>query len=252
VIYPVKNETDGTVEEIVIVHDDVTERKAVEERLREEEKVMRNVLDLQEKERKLIAYEIHDGLVQDLIGTQLLLDALAHALSGSHAESLSHASNLLRKAIGEARRLITGLRPLVIDERGVIQAIQYVIAEEEQLGGPAIHFFHRVTFDRLSPLLEGTLFRIVREAITNAKRHSRANDVEIWLQQEGNQLTLRVRDYGCGFETDKVPKGCFGLESMRRRAQIFGGACTVESELGEGTTITVMVPLEEVPEVAPR
>jgi PAS domain S-box-containing protein len=244
-IYPIKNDKTGAVEEIVILHEDVTERRAIEERLREEERVMRNLLDVQEQERKLIAYEIHDGLVQDLIGAQLLLDSLGPVFPDNRRESLSTASSLLRKAIGEARRLISGLRPLVIDERGVVQAIQYLIAEEEERGGGAIHFFHQVAFTRLPPLLEGTLYRIAQEAINNARRHSGSEQIEVWLRQDDeNRVVLRIRDYGRGFDPSEVPKDRFGLESIRRRASIFGGTSRVESEIGEGTSITVSIPLD--------
>lgn len=243
-IYPVKNDVTGAVEEIVIVHDDVTERKTIEQQLRAEEKVMRNLLDLQEQERKLIAYEIHDGVVQDLIGAQMRLDTFIQTRQPADVGPLTVASELLQKGIGEARRLIGGLRPLVIDEKGLVQAIQYLIAEEEQRGGPAIHFFHRVQFDRLPSLVEGTLFRIVQECITNARRHSGSPEVEIWLQQEQNRLTIRVRDYGCGFDLAAVPEGCFGLEGIRSRAQIFGGKSWIDTHLGEGTTVRVEIPLE--------
>lgn len=244
VIYPVKNDGTGEVEEIVIVHDDVTERKTIEQQLRAEEKVMRNLLDLQEQERKLIAYEIHDGVVQDLIGAQMRLDTFIQTRQPADAEPLTVARELLQKGISEARRLIGGLRPLVIDEKGLVQAIQYLIAEEEQRGGPAISFFYRVQFDRLPSLVEGTLFRIVQESVTNARRHSGSPEVEIWLQQEGNRLTIRVRDYGCGFDLAAVPECCFGLEGIRRRAQIFGGRSWIDTHLGEGTTVRVEIPLE--------
>lgn len=243
-IYPVKNDSTGEVEEIVIVHHDVTERKQIEQQLRAEEKVMRNLLDLQEQERKLIAYEIHDGVVQDLIGAQMRLDTFIQTRHVKEAGELKIASELLRKGIGEARRLISGLRPLVIDEKGLVQAIQYLIAEEEQRGGPNIHFFHRVQFDRLPSLVEGTLFRIVQECLNNARQHSNSPEVEIWLQQVGSRLTIQVRDYGCGFELAKVPDDRFGLEGIRRRAQIFGGKSSIETHLGEGTTVRVEIPLE--------
>jgi PAS domain S-box-containing protein len=243
VIYPVKDDLTGQVEEIVLLHDDVTDRKAVEQQLQAEERLLRRLLDLHEKERKLMAYEIHDGVVQDLIAGQMLLDTYIQTRNDARDESLGKSAELLRKAINEARRLISDLRPLVIDEKGIVQAIQYLIAEEEQRGGPHIQFFHRVQFDRLSPLLEGTVYRIVQEGLTNARRHSGTEEVEIWLQQQDCRLKLIVRDYGCGFDIDAVPEDRFGLEGIRQRAKIFGGTSSIESELAEGTTIRVELPL---------
>lgn len=243
-IYPVKDDADGTVEEIIIIHEDVTDRIAAEARLRDEDRILRNLFDVQEQERRLIAYDIHDGLVQSLTGAKLMLDSLAPAIHGKSLSGLTDASYLLGIAIDEARRLISGIRPLVIDERGVVHALQYLIAEEDQRTGANIQFFHQVSFERLAPLLEESLYRIAQEAIRNAKRHSGTSTIEVWLRQEADQpLTLRIRDYGCGFDPAKLPSDRFGLEGIRRRAQIFGGTCNIETELGEGTTLTVEIPV---------
>lgn len=241
VVYPVKDDVTGEVEEIVILHQDVTDRVAAEGRLQIEERNLRNLLDLQDQERKLIAYDIHDGLVQELVGAQMLLQSQAR---GEQSAAVTQASDLLRDAINEARRLINGLRPLVIDEHGVVNAIQFLIAEEEKRGSPEIQFFHRVTFDRLPPLLEGALFRIVQECLTNARRHSESKEVEIWLLEENTHLKLTVRDFGRGFDLKHVPSDRFGLESISKRSQIFGGYSSIESILGEGTTIRVEIPLD--------
>lgn len=241
VVYPVKDDVTGEVEEIVILHQDVTDRVAAEGRLQSEERSLRKLLYLQDQERKLIAYDIHDGLVQELVGAQMLLQSQAR---GEQDTTVKQASDLLLDAINEARRLINGLRPLVIDEHGVVNAIQFLIAEEEKRGSPEIHFFHRVTFDRLPPLLEGALFRIVQECLTNARRHSEASEVEIWLLEEESRLKLTVRDLGRGFDLQQVPDDRFGLESISKRAQIFGGTSVIESILGEGTTVRVEIPLD--------
>jgi two-component system sensor histidine kinase DegS len=135
------------------------------------------------------------------------------------------------------------LRPLVIDEQGVVNAIEFLIAEEEARGGLKIQFFHHVSFDRLPPLVEGSLYRIVQECLNNARRHSGSTDVEVWLHEDNQRLKLLVRDYGCGFDPDKVPDDRFGLESISKRAQIFGGNSEIESHVGEGTTIRVEIPL---------
>lgn len=240
VVYPVKNESTGDVEEIVILHQDVTDRVLAEQRLRSEERTLRKLLELHDQERKLIAYEIHDGLVQDLIGGQMLLETY---VDGRHNDRLQQAGHLLRKAINEGRRLINGLRPLVIDEQGIVNAIEFLIAEEEKRGSCAIRLFHRVHFDRLPPLMEGALYRIVQECLANARRHSGACEVEVWLHEDDGRLRLIVRDYGCGFDVSQVPDDRFGLESISKRAQIFGGKCQIESLAGEGTTIRVEIPL---------
>lgn len=242
-IYPVKDDVTGEVEEIVLLHEDVSQRRAMEEKLRAEERILRKLLELQEQERKVIAYDIHERLVQDLIGGQMLLETSLHRINGSAGETLMKANSIFVRAIDEARRMISVVRPLVIDEKGIVQAIKYLTAEMEQQGEMAIEFFHRVHFDRLPSVLEGALFRIVQEGLTNVKRHSGSTEAEVWLQQEGDRLKLQVRDYGCGFDVNQVPDDRFGLEGIRRRAQIFQGSCYIDSDRGEGTTIRVEIPL---------
>lgn len=241
VVYPVKDEATGEVEEIVILHQDVTDRVSAEQKLIAEQKTLRKLLDLQDQERKLIAYDIHDGLVQDLIGAQLLIEAF---LKDHADDSMQQASSLLRAAIDESRRLINDLRPLVIDEHGVVNTIEFLRAEEERRGGLSVQFFHHVSFDRLPALLEGTLYRIVQECLTNARRHSGSPEVEVWLHEDNGRLRLIVRDYGCGFDPAQVPEDRFGLEGISKRAQIFGGVSKIESHLGEGTTVRVEIPLK--------
>jgi PAS domain S-box-containing protein len=241
VVYPIKDDENGAVEEIVILHQDVTDRIHAEQRLQAEERMLRKLLDLQDKERKLIAYEIHDGLVQQLIGAQMQIEAY---VKDSPSERVEQAASLLRQAINESRRLITDLRPLVIDEHGVVNAIEFLIAEEERRGAPTIRFFHHVTFDRLPPLIEGTLYRIVQECLNNARRHSGSQEIEVWLHEDSGRLRLIVRDYGCGFSPGDVPDDRFGLESISKRAEIFRGTSHIESIPGEGTSVRVEIPLD--------
>ncbi len=214
---------------------------AAEQKLLAEQRTLRKLLDLQDQERKLIAYDIHDGLVQDLIGAQMLIEAF---LTDQQDANMQQAGSLLRAAIDESRRLINDLRPLVIDEHGVVNTIEFLRAEEERRGGLSVQFFHHVSFDRLPPLLEGAVYRIVQECLTNARRHSGSAEVEVWLHEDSGSLRLIVRDYGCGFDPAKVPDDRFGLESISKRTQIFGGTSKIESHLGEGTTVRVEIPLK--------
>jgi PAS domain S-box-containing protein len=243
--FPVRNER-GEVYRVAGITEDITARRLIEDKLRAEERTLSKLLDLQERERKLLAYDIHDGLIQDVIASQLMVGAVRHELERKNAAlfaQLSDAWDLLGKSINDGRRLISQLRPTVIDEQGLVAAISYLVAEEQQRKGPRIAFFHDVKFDRLASLLENSLFRIVQEAISNVKRHSGANRADVRLTQLGQQIRLEIRDAGCGFDPSCVPEDRFGLEGIARRAQLFGGAATIESKAGKGTRVLVEVPV---------
>lgn len=226
---------------------DVTERMRAEQNLRNEERLLRELLNLHERDRRLLAYDIHDGFVQDVVGAHLAVEGLASRLEGQDpevVEELSRLRMLLRNAIDEGRRMISDLRPMIIDERGIIDAINYLIGEHQRHGGPDIHFDHDVTFQRLSPLVEGAMFRIVQEALNNVRRHSSASEAIVRLVQQDGRVRLVIRDDGIGFDVKKVPTDRFGLRGMKERARLFGGHASIRSRPGEGTEVHVELPME--------
>jgi len=229
------------------IAEDITEQKSIEDTLRLERKLLKRLLDLQERERHLLACEIHDGFIQDLVGAKMLLESVHSRLGEEHdlSEQLSTIEYSLRKAIGEGRRMISNLRPMVIDDNGILAAIEYLINERQVEPGPRMTFSHNVRFARLPPLLEGALFRIVQESLNNARRHSRAQNVSITLAQHGERVVLTITDDGVGFDRASVPEGRFGLRGLVERARLFGGRAEVRSQPGEGTTIWVDLPISK-------
>jgi signal transduction histidine kinase len=231
---------------------EIAERKLAEEALRRERRLLRELLDLQERDRKLVSYEIHDGLAQQLTGALFRLQASERVedLGPDEArKTYDGGIALLQEAIAEARRLISGLRPPVLDESGVVAAIEYLVHEGERIGAPAIEFVVDVQFDRLASPLETAIFRVVQEALTNACRHSRSPKVEVRLVQEGDRVWVRIEDWGVGFDPDGVHTGRFGLQGIQERARLMGGRADILSAPNQGTRITVELPLlERAPE----
>jgi two-component system sensor histidine kinase DegS len=197
-----------------------------------------------------MAYEIHDGLVQYMSAGLMHLECLASecardqtGLSSKSRAALELAMHLVRRSIAEGRRVMSGLRPPILDEAGIVLAISYLVAEKTEPDELQIDFQHRVSFDRLDPLVEGTIFRIVQEGLTNIKRHSRAKTAEVKLMERGKLLYLEIRDWGVGFETTQVSDDRFGLKGIRKRADLLGGHAKIVSKPGEGTQIIVDLPL---------
>ena len=150
---------------------------------------------------------------------------------------------LVRQAHFEARRLISEVRPPVIDEIGLETAISHLVHEQRRRGGPKIEFHSDVQFGRLPSILENALYRIVQEALTNACKHSKSKKVTVTMTQEGQDVRLEVRDWGIGFDPESVEKGHFGLEGIRQRVRLLGGRLTIESTPGSGTLVQVVVPI---------
>jgi PAS domain S-box-containing protein len=222
---------------------DITERKRAETALRREQEFLRRLLDLQERDRQLVAYEIHDGLTQDMAAALMHFEAFQHrAATREDQADFERGLNLLRESVNEARRLISGLRPPVLDEMGIVASVEYLVneARSEEL---EIQFVRRTSFARLSRPLESAIFRIVQEALTNVRKHSGARRARVELIEHGRRLRLVVRDWGRGFDPRQVSRERFGLQGIRQRARLLDTDVAIESAAGQGTAVVVDFPL---------
>ena len=156
---------------------------------------------------------------------------------------VNRIAGLLQKAINEGRRLIREMRPMVLDEQGVIEAIQHLIADFEEHAELVIAFDHDVKFERLEARLEGMIFRMVQESLNNVEKHAKAKYASVRITQDGGQLKIVVRDDGKGFNPAKVSRRRFGLRSIRERARLVGGTVQIESEPGKGTSVIIQLPI---------
>jgi len=227
---------------------DITDRKLAEEELLEKQDFLKGLLDTQERDRQMMAYEIHDGLIQEITAAKMHLEAFRRqqtVLSNRGERDFGRGLELLGESIGEARRLISGLRPPIIDERGIVAAIDYLIHERTVEGELAIEFEHDVAFTRLDPVLEDAVFRIVQEALNNVYRHSQAQRAQVILRQHDDHLHLEIRDWGTGFRLSDVPHDRFGLQGIRERARLLRGSARIDTHAGQGTSVTVELPLQE-------
>lgn len=225
---------------------DITARKQAQDKLKAEEQLLRRLLEIQENERRLVAHDIHDGFMQDVVGAYFHLQAVHGGLDSDTVESkVENVGSLLQKAIEEGRRLIRDIRPMGLDEGGVVEAIEHLIADEQKHAGLVVVFQHEVQFNRLESRLEGAIFRIVQEALTNVKHHAQTKHAAVQLTQRNDTLEVVVRDQGLGFDPSTVSPERFGLRGIRERARLFGGEARIESTPGGGTSIFVELPLQK-------
>lgn len=217
-----------------------------EDQLRRDRRLLRRMLVLHERDRQLIAYEIHDGIVQDMTAASYQLQAAAKQFPEECTEAqrkLSVGTDLLRGSIDEARRLINGLRPAVLEEEGVISAVEQLVHLLRKRNALKIELLHDVQFNRLAPALEMAIYRIIQEGLNNIVQHSQSPKARVRIVQQREQLKISIRDWGIGFDFNNVKKKRYGLLGVRERAKLLGGEATIESRPGKGSRIRVILPL---------
>ena len=212
-----------------------TAEQAARERLHA---LSRQLVEVQESERRHLARELHDELGQLLTGVRLLLEA------GSVPEALT----LVGEAMAKVRALSLELRPAVLDDLGLLPAVRWHLERYTTQTGIRVSFQH-AGVDRRFPLeLETATYRVTQEALTNVARHARVRAATLRLWATGESLCVEVEDNGDGFEVVTVTSESArhrtgGLSGMRERVELLGGNLTVDAAPKEGTRITTVLPL---------
>jgi signal transduction histidine kinase len=223
---------------------ELDERTRTEARLHEENGLLRKLLELQECERKLIAFEIHDGFVQHAAGAKMLLDALRDpALDPATSQTLAQAIEAVGRGIVDARRVMSGLRPPGLDELGLCAALELLVREMRRQYDVEIDLRSSLNAVRLAPVLENGLFRIVQESLTNACRYSRSGRILVKVGRRCGRVHLVVRDWGQGFNPCEIASGRFGLQGIRERTKLLGGCVAIRTAPDRGTLIRAEFPV---------
>jgi two-component system sensor histidine kinase DegS len=203
----------------------------------------------QEDERQRLAHDLHDETIQDLMIHCRRLDDLSRAVSvhGPDATAtVRDARHSAERIVQQLRERIRALRPAVLDDLGLVAAVEQIVGRYRQETGAAGEFRVRGAARRLPAETELGLFRIAQEAIRNAERHARANRLRVELGFDAGQIRLRVTDDGAGFvfdgNRDQACDGHFGLLGMRERAHLLDGSLEILTSPRRGTQIAVSVP----------
>ncbi|WP_418791608.1 GAF domain-containing protein [Phosphitispora sp. TUW77] len=212
------------------------------------QQLLASTVYLQEQERTRIARDLHDGYNQLITGTLFEIQAAKECIQGGRVEAATKAMNTVKELLlqmeAENRRIITGLRPPVLESHGLEVAL-YWLADTCQKYCEAVCVVHVAGQPvRLPPHTETTVFRIVQESLNNVVAYAQANSVNILIDFQPEQLRVQVIDDGKGFDTKNLwMKGRMGLIGMRERAQSIGGQLDVLSNPGHGTKVMLMLPL---------
>lgn len=243
------------------VHDRELERRRIEGLLRQSETNLRESIaelravtqrlyEIKEEERARLARDLHDHLGQALTVLKMDVAEIGRRLdSGSLTpvrERLGEMSRLIDDAVRDVRRVAAALRPAMLEELGLIEAIRLHLQEVERRGGPACALRPPLTAMPIRKDLALVAFRILQEAMTNVLRHAGATRVDVLVDlDEGAVLQLVIRDNGCGLPPpDGRRAKTLGLVGMRDRARLVDGDVTIASAPGAGTTVTARIPLE--------
>jgi PAS domain S-box-containing protein len=220
---------------------DVTEQKAAEAALRA---LTRRLVEAEETERRRIARELHDRVGQNLSALNINLDILLGKLQDAPARRrLEDSLKLVDATLQSIENVMADLRPALLDEYGLAAALAWYGEEYAQRTGIRVGVEAGEAGAGLRPEAAVALFRIAQEALNNAAKHSSAKRITVGLEERGSELVLSVSDDGKGFDPASAPRGRWGMTTMRERAEAAGGRLSVDSSLGQGTTVRAAVPL---------
>ena len=236
---------------LYVVANDITGKVKAEQDLKESHRQLRELSsyleNIREEERKHISREIHDELGQQLTLLKLDLMQMSKKLNPEEKEmieKMKQADQLLAETMKSVRKIATQLRPSILDNLGLVSALEWQSREFEKNFGIRCVFESLLYEPQFSTKQSNALFRIYQEALTNIARHSGATKVDAVLSQEENRFVLEIRDNGKGFNANEMAhKKTLGLKGMQERALMIDGDFQIESAPGQGTYIQISIPI---------
>jgi len=202
----------------------------------------------QEAERLRLARELHDDTIQSLIALKqrVQLARMPHK-KGSPIPELEELEGLIEQTIDDLRRTTRALRPIYLEDLGLVAALEMLVRETGQSSGLPIDFNASGTEHRLPADVELALYRMVQEALNNAVHHAQARDISLRIEFTPQSVKLEIADDGKGFEVPKTPaeftpQGHFGLLGLYERAELIGAQLEINSSPGQGTHLSINLP----------
>ncbi|KYC67330.1 MAG: sensor histidine kinase [Weizmannia coagulans] len=207
------------------------------------------VIEAQEEERKRISREIHDGPAQMLANMLLRSDLVEKVYHENGMEEaiaeMRTLKELVRDSLKEVRRIIYDLRPMALDDLGLIPTLKkYLSTIESYKGSPVITYRHLGEERRLPTNYEIALFRLIQESVQNALKHAKATEIQVKSELRKNSFIATVKDNGVGFDIRSIREGAFGIVGMRERVSLLNGEISIHSKIGAGTLVIIQIPMQ--------
>jgi signal transduction histidine kinase len=211
--------------------------------------LIRETMEAQEKERERVCLEVHDGVAQTLVSAFQFLQTMEATMPDDkqNKQLLAKATAQVRQAIQESREVINTLQPATLKDLGLVATLRQEMRNLGKETGLRIEF--KADDIRLPKDIETGLYRIIHEAVVNARKHAGCNHLRIRIHDVDGRLKVEVKDWGKGFDPatlDKARRRGTGLFSIHKRAEILKGTCDIQSKAGQGTTVNVEIPMSTV------
>jgi two-component system sensor histidine kinase DegS len=213
------------------------------------------IIQAQEEERQRVARDIHDGPAQSMSNVVLraeICEKLADVDIEKSKLEMQHLKRVVRECLQDVRRIIYNLRPMSLDDLGLVPTLQRYVMTFKDETGLDVSLKTRGVNDDLKSAISLTVFRIVQESLNNIRKHACASNAAVCLEfVEDKKLILHVYDDGKGFKVDELETrkpdmdGGFGIFSMRERIELLDGNFSINSEPGKGTRLNIMIPLKQ-------
>lgn len=207
------------------------------------------LVQAQEEERRKIARELHDGPAQSLANLVMRLSLIERLWEQDQEwvrREVTALTGMVRENITEVRRVIFDLRPMALDDLGLVPAMKRYLTDYHDKHGLEVHFLFFGEERRLPLPVEVALFRMTQEALSNVKKHAEVDEALVKLEIAPRLATVVIKDDGRGFDANKASgRGRYGLLGMRERVELFGGDLKIKSRLGHGTQVIVSIPVGE-------
>ncbi len=209
-----------------------------------------NLQSIREDERTNIAREIHDELGQQLTGLKMDMHWLNRKIQSTDEEinkKMKDSIELVNSTIATVRKIATDLRPSILDDLGLLAALEWQSEEFERRSGTKVVFTNEAGDISVVPHAATALFRIYQEVLTNIARHAVASQVNATLKSDDKSLYFSIRDNGVGFDVNSIKgKKTLGLLGIKERSLLIGGTYEIKSKPGQGSEIVISIPLEHV------
>lgn len=211
------------------------------------------IIRAQEEERKRVAREIHDGPAQSLANVVFrveLCEKLMDVDLTRTKDELQELKQIVKNGLQEVRRIIFDLRPMALDDLGLVPALNRFVETFQEREGIHLDLTIMGKEKQLHSGLEIALFRLIQESLSNIKKHAQTKEANIRLEFVTSKVNVIIEDRGKGFDVDKFKKEVreqesFGLLGMRERVKLLGGEMQIKSALGKGTKVIIGVPIPE-------
>ncbi len=211
-----------------------------------------SIIKAQEEERRRVARDIHDGPAQLLANIVMRAEFCLKMMEVDRTrvrEELCALQDMVRQSLQDVRKIIFDLRPMVLDDLGLVPAIKRYVEDFQSQYGLPVELVIIGSPRRFSMAVEVALFRVVQESLSNIRKHAKASLAMIKIEIRNNKINSVIKDDGVGFNLDGVINSTrregFGLLGMRERVQILKGEINIQSTPGQGTTISVSVPFAD-------